>query len=101
MKHKVLPQVEVQCPQAALSIAAKRRLSKMPYFSRHTELRPDRMRDRKRLPKLDPVNPPLEDFIDQVIRVVVKAFYGYAGSNNHNFPPPAHLAIRRLSPFSP
>src|SRR6266853_3308808 len=69
----------------------------MPYFSGHSELLPQRMRDRERLPELGPVNRSLDYFIEEEIDVVVKAFYVSAGKKEGRVSRAASIEVGRVS----
>ena len=51
----------------------------MPYFSRDAELFHEGMRHRERLCELSAVNAAVDDFVNKIIRVVMKALYIGAG----------------------
>ena len=81
--YEVFPGVVVQRPQVADGMAAEKGLSEMPYFSGDPEFLHQWMRNRERLPELGAVNPILDGFVEEIIGVVVKAFYVRAGKQDH------------------
>ncbi len=97
IEYKILPRIVVQSPQVAHSIAREKGLREMPYFAGDSELLPQRMRHRKGLPKLGPANRAVDDFVEDIVGVVVEAFYVRTEQNQRRVPEAADIEVGSVS----
>ena len=83
IEHEVFPHIVIQRPQVPDGIAPEKRLSEMPYFSGDSKVSYEGVRNRDCLPELGAVNRVVDDFVEEKIGVVVKAFYVRACKKEH------------------
>ena len=91
--HEVFPRIVVQRPQVADGMTAEKGLSEMPDFSGDPEFPAQRMGNRERLPELGAVNRVVDDFVEEIIGVVVKAFYVRAGKQDQRVSGAANIEV--------